>query len=288
MDLSSIVRSALAEDIGSGDVSADFFLPEERGIGRFRAKQDGVLSGSDAAAEVFHQLESSADFTFPFPDGSRFKAGDILGTIKAPLSVLLTGERTALNFLQHMCGIATITRQFLTLLGRDSRIGIYDTRKTTPGLRLLEKKAVADGGGKNYRMGLYDMAMLKNNHIDAAGGVAEAVARLRRSAAFQRKPGLPICVEARNVQEAISAIQAEVEIVMLDNMAPSEIRETVGEMKQAARQSGVKLPQIEVSGGVTLSRIAEYRDLPIQRISVGAITHSAPAIDISMQIAREA
>lgn len=284
--IADAVRCALAEDIGSGDVTAEVFDPGERAGAYFLAKQDGVLSGGGVAREVFRQLDPRSRTTFQIRDGDGFRTGDVLGHVTASTRALFTGERTALNFLQRLSGVATLTHQFVEALGNGSRAAIYDTRKTTPLLRHLEKQAVLHGGGCNHRVGLFDMAMLKNNHIDAVGGVANAVEKLRRSEKFSGRHALPICIEARNIDEAVDACRAGANIVMLDNMTPGQIRRAVGQIENVCRKSSLKKPQIEISGGITLRNIARYRDLPIDRISVGAITHSALAVDISFRIER--
>lgn len=248
------------------------------------AKQGGVLSGGDVVRAVYRQLDRTAKVRLLVKDGVHFKAGEILAEIEAPFSTLFSGERTALNFVQQLSGVATMTRAFVDALGAGARMGVYDTRKTTPLLRSLEKRAVVHGGGRNHRMGLYDMAMLKNNHIDAAGGVAEAMARLRATAAFRKNPRIPVCIEARDVKEALAAVAERAQIVMLDNMDSKRISDTVKEIRSFAKQRRLPVPQIEISGGITLERMKEVRRLPIDRVSVGALTHSAPAVDISLRI----
>ncbi|MCX7019426.1 MAG: carboxylating nicotinate-nucleotide diphosphorylase [bacterium] len=278
-----IVREALAEDIRGGDVTSVIFGPEEKGRARIVAKAPGVLSGMEAACEVFRQLDSSSRFRALMRDGQSFQPGCVLAEISAPLAVLFMGERTALNFLQRLCGVAALTRRMVEALGPDSGIGIYDTRKTTPLLRLLEKRAVADGGGHNHRFALDDMAMLKDNHIDAAGGITAAVERLRGAGFFARHPRLPLCIEARSVTEAAEAACCGANIVMLDNMSMEQMRRAARAIECAARDAERSVPHIEVSGNVSVARIKALRALPIDRISVGALTHSAPSIDLSMR-----
>lgn len=280
--LRSVIEQALAEDIGSGDVAAAIFPPRETGKGHFLAKQDGILSGTSLARETFRQLSPTLKIKWTRNDGEAFAAGDILGQVSGPFGTLLQAERVSLNFLQRMSGIATLTRSFVDKLPERSRAGIYDTRKTTPGLRIFEKQAVEHGGGKNHRFGLYDMAMLKNNHIDAAGGVGNAVARLRDGGFYSLRPRRLLCVEARNLAESLEAVAAGADIVMLDNMAPPLIRRTVEILKEYAARLKRPMPQIEVSGGINLKTVGKYGQLPIDRISVGAITHSAPALDIAL------
>ncbi|AXA35949.1 MAG: carboxylating nicotinate-nucleotide diphosphorylase [Candidatus Hydrogenedentota bacterium] len=287
LSLSKIVELALAEDIGPGDLTSQIFAHETRPRRAiFLAKQAGVLSGSEVVREVFHQLDPSSRVRMRIRDGQEFRAGDELLEVRANLVALLSGERTALNFLQRLSGIATLTRAYVNALGPKSSIGIYDTRKTTPLLRALEKKAVCDGGGRNHRFGLFDMVMLKNNHIDAAGSVSAAVAELVARGVFAASPRPALCIEARNLDEALEAVSAGADIVMLDNLDLKSIRSIVKKMEAFAHQLGCRLPEIEVSGGVTIEDVKRLRRLPIQRISVGRLTHSAPAIDISMRIVR--
>lgn len=280
-DLGRLVRVALAEDVGRGDVTAALVGPGIRGKARFVAKQAGVASGLRVAAEVFRQLEPGARFRILVANGDSFGPGDVLAEVTASVRTLLTGERTALNFVQQLSGVATLTRRFVEALGNDS-IGVYDTRKTVPLLRRLQKEAVLHGTGRNHRMGLYDMAMIKNNHVDACGGVGAAVMRLGKAGFFRK--GLPLCIEVRDDDEAIEATAAGADIVMLDNMTPARIRRAAALVAETAKALGVRRPDLEVSGGVNLKTIARMRGLPIQRISVGAITHSAPAVDMSLRI----
>jgi nicotinate-nucleotide pyrophosphorylase (carboxylating) len=278
------VALALAEDLGAGDVTSSFFAASERGRAFFLAKQDGVMSGMEAAREVFRRLDPSSRFEVLVADGAEFRRDAILARVEGRIAALLSGERTALNLMQQLSGVATLTRRFVRALGKKPRAGIYDTRKTTPLLRVLEKQAVLHGGGRNHRMGLHDMAMLKNNHVDAAGGVGAAVRRLASTGFFARRPRLPLCIEARNAQEALEATAARAEIVMLDNMDSQGVRKAVALMRGAARAQGLPMPAVELSGGVTLERMKELKSLPVDRISIGALTHSAPAVDISMRM----
>jgi nicotinate-nucleotide pyrophosphorylase (carboxylating) len=279
---SEVVRKALAEDIGPADISSAIFSPSERGGARLVAKQPGVLSGSAIVNEVFRQLSRNVRIRWHAKDGEPFAARAVLAEISGSYTALLQSERVALNFIQRMSGIATLTRQFVQALGPDTKIRIYDTRKTTPLLRAFEKQAVVHGGGQNHRFGLYDMAMLKNNHIDAAGGIANAVGRLESRGFFRLKPRRMLCIETRNLAEALEATVHRADIVMLDNMTPAQIRSAAVRISECATQLRRAMPQIEVSGGITLKNIRAYAKLPIDRISVGAITHSAPALDIAL------
>lgn len=282
--ISETVACALAEDIGCGDVSSAIFSGKEKAQARFIAKQSGVLSGTDLIKEVFCQLSPSIKVRLLKKDGERFAPKDVLAEVEGPLPLLLTGERLALNFLQQLSGVATLTRQFVDALPKDSPVGIYDTRKTVPLMRMLQKRAVVHGGGRNHRYGLDDMAMLKNNHIDAAGGVANAIARLRDSQRGSRKR-VPVCIEARDLEEASQALVAGADIIMLDNMNARQVKSAVARLRALAQDKRLTMPQIEISGGITLKNLGTYANLPIDRISVGALTHSAPAVDISMRYA---
>lgn len=279
--LRRLVREAVREDVGRGDVSSCIFHRSMRGSGVFLAKQAGVVSGLEVASLVFEQVSPECQFRPLMKDGAHFKSGAVLAEVHGPLAALLTGERTSLNFLQQLSGVATLTSRFVKAIGKGGP-GIYDTRKTVPLLRWLQKRAVWHGGGHNHRFGLDDMAMLKNNHVDTVGGVKAAVALLRARGFFRK--GLRLCVEARNAGEALEALGEGANIIMLDNMAPTEMRRVVRMLQADAKRRGCDMPHIEVSGGVTLENIAKMRGLPVDRISIGALTHSAPAVDISLRI----
>jgi nicotinate-nucleotide pyrophosphorylase (carboxylating) len=273
-DLETIVRQALAEDTGGRDVTADAVVPQgRRGRARIIQKQPGIVFGFAAARETFRlcgieELEllvSEGQWRDPVPAEIAFAAG--------PAASLLAAERTALNFLSHLSGIATLTARFAeAVAGTGARI--LDTRKTTPGLRLLEKQAVAAGGGVNHRMGLYDAILIKENHATIAGGVGEAVRRAR-----QAKPDLTVEVECRDRDEIGEAIEAGADRLLLDNMSPVELHEAVA----AARADG-NGPALEASGGITLANVREIAESGVDYISVGALTHSAPALDLSMTL----
>lgn len=282
--LGNIVRMALEEDLGPGDLTGCIFKRNARGTAILLAKADGILSGSVLVDGVFRQLSRSTSIRWHVKDSRAFKAGETLATISGPMIALLQGERVALNFIQRMCGIATLTRSYVDVVGKGrNRPGIYDTRKTTPLLRAFEKKAVVDGGGRSHRFALYDMAMLKNNHIDAAGSITEAVELLAANGFYDQRPRLGLCVEARTLDEAVEAMLCGADIVMLDNMTPAQIRRAADVMKSEAKSAKLEMPELEISGGITLKTLAKYAELPVQRISVGALTHSAPALDISMR-----
>jgi nicotinate-nucleotide pyrophosphorylase (carboxylating) len=264
------VRRALKEDIRDGDVTTDATVPPaQRARGVFVVKNDCVIAGLDIAFEAFRQLDPDVGVTALRHDGDACRTGEEIGRVVGLARALLIGERTALNFLQRLSGIATRARQFVDASG--GRITILDTRKTTPTLRTLEKYAVRAGGGTNHRAGLFDAVLIKENHIHLAGGVRHAVERCRA-----HSPGVPIEVEAETLQEFEEALEAEVDVILLDNMSTSDIRRAV------ARTRG--RTKIEISGGVTLERLPELADTGADFVSVGALTHSSPAIDISFEI----
>ena len=265
-----LVRRALDEDLGAGDVTTDATVdPAQRARGVFIVKAPCVVAGLDVAAETFRQVDASVAVACRRLDGERCAPGDAIAVVTGPARALLIAERTALNFLQRLSGIATRTRQFVDAAA--GRITILDTRKTTPTLRALEKYAVAAGGGTNHRTGLYDAILIKDNHVRLAGGVAAAVARTRR-----RSPQLRIEVEAQTLAEVDEALASGADIILADNMSPADVRETVARARGRAK--------VEISGGVTLDRIQELGATGADYVSVGALTHSAPAVDISFEI----
>jgi nicotinate-nucleotide pyrophosphorylase (carboxylating) len=265
-----IVARALAEDVGSGDVTTEATVPaQQRARGVFLVKAPCVLAGSDVAAETFRQLEPQVSVRFARSDGDRCAAGEIVGEVVGLARTLLVGERTALNFLQRLSGIATISRAFADAAG--GRITVLDTRKTTPTLRVLEKYAVAAGGATNHRIGLYDAILIKDNHVRLAGGIAAAVERCRA-----HRPDLRLEIEAQSLAEVDDAIAAGADIILVDNLPLDDVREAVRRAAGRAR--------IEISGGVTLARVRELATTGADFVSAGALTHSAPAIDISFEI----
>ena len=269
-DYCDIVRRALAEDVGTGDVTTLATVDEgARARGVFLVKSEGVLAGADVATETFRQVDASVSVTFHRPDGARCRAGDEVGEVVGPARALLVAERTALNFLQRLSGIATRTRAFVDAAG--SRMVVLDTRKTTPTLRVLEKYAVRAGGGSNHRVGLFDAVLIKDNHVRLAGGVEEAVRRVRG-----RSPGLRVEVEAQTLDEVDAAVRAGAETILADNFSLEDIREIVRRVAGRAK--------VEVSGGVTLAQMPELAATGADCVSVGALTHSAPALDISFEI----
>jgi nicotinate-nucleotide pyrophosphorylase (carboxylating) len=267
-----IVRAALAEDVGSGDLTTNATVDAAiRGRGVFVVKADCVLAGIDVAMETFRQAAAadSIDVNLLKRDGDQCAPGEIAAEVTASARTLLVGERTALNFLQRLSGIATMTRRFVDASG--GRITVLDTRKTTPTLRALEKYAVRAGGGTNHRVGLFDAILIKDNHVRLAGGVGAAVARARGD-----HMDLVVEVEAQTLAEVDEALAAKADVVLVDNMSTADIASAVARAKGRAK--------IEISGGVTLERIPELAATGADYVSVGALTHSAPAIDISFEI----
>jgi nicotinate-nucleotide pyrophosphorylase (carboxylating) len=265
-----IVRRALEEDIRDGDVTtAATVTSSQRARGVLLAKASCILAGLDVAFEAFRQLDPDVEMTPRRRDGERCAAGDEIAEVIGSAAALLTAERVALNFLQRLCGIATRARQFADAAG--GRITILDTRKTTPNLRVLERYAVRAGGATNHRTGLFDAVLIKDNHIRLAGGVGEAVERTR-----QYRPGMPIEVEAQSLEQVDAALDARADTILLDNLSLDEIREAV-------RRTGGRA-RTEISGGVTLDRIPALAATGANSASVGALTHSAPAIDISFEL----
>jgi nicotinate-nucleotide pyrophosphorylase (carboxylating) len=269
-DISQCIRRALEEDIGSGDVTTDSIVPAGASLrGRIVAKQNGVVAGLAVAEEVFRTLHQSITFNAQVEDGSRVAKGVVLVDVAGPARALLTGERTALNFLGRMSGIATLTRQFVDAVAATNAT-ILDTRKTAPGLRTLDKLAVQLGGGQNHRTGLFDMVLIKDNHIDFAGSITAAVERVRSSGTT-----LSIEVETRTLENVREALGLGVERILLDNMTPETMREAVNLAGGRAK--------LEASGNVTLENVLEVAQTGVDYISVGALTHSPRVFDMSLE-----
>jgi nicotinate-nucleotide pyrophosphorylase (carboxylating) len=265
-----LVRQALDEDIGRGDITTRATIdPEQRARAVVLAKSSCVLAGLEVSLEAFRQLDPEVSIHVHHADGSRCDAGTVVAEIKGRASALLTAERTALNFLQRLTGIATLTREFVDRAA--DRITVLDTRKTTPLLRDLEKYAVRVGGGTNHRQGLHDGILIKDNHVRLAGGVQQAVARMREAG-----ESLPIEVEVQSLEQVDDALAAGAEIVLLDNLSNPEIFEAVTRCRGRAKT--------EISGGVTLARMADLAASGADYVSIGALTHSAPAADLSFEI----
>lgn len=271
IQINEIVKRALAEDIGSGDITTSLTVPPGAVCrAHIIAKEEGVIVGLQVAEAVFAEL-GKVTFTPKVAEGACVRPGDTLAEVAGPTAVILTGERVALNFLQHMSGIATKTARLVELV-RHSGAKILDTRKTAPGLRALEKYAVRAGGGHNHRIGLYDAVLIKDNHIRAAGGVSKAV-QAAKSGAPQ---GMTIEVEADTLDKIAEALEAGAEMILLDNMSPTLLSQAVGLCKGHALT--------EASGGVTEENIAEIAETGVDMISVGALTHSVKALDLSLEI----
>ena len=265
-----VVRRALDEDVGTGDVTTEATVdPAQQARGVFVAKASCVLAGLDVAAETFRQVDPAVTVARRRLDGERCEAGDEIAYVTGPARALLIGERTALNFLQRLSGIATRTRQFVEAAG--GRITILDTRKTTPGFRVLEKYAVRCGGGTNHRHRLDDGILIKDNHKRLGGGVAAAATR-----AMAESGGLPVVVEVETLDELDAVLETGVPRILLDNFSTYDIREAVKRVSGRA--------EIEISGGVTLERIPELATTGARYVSIGALTHSAPAADLSFEL----
>lgn len=269
----SIIKRALKEDIGKGDITTDAVVSaDDRALGIIFAKEEGVLCGVDIARGVFEQLDSTIDFQKQLNDGHLLAPGATIAIVIGKAAACLAGERTALNFLQRLSGIATQTRKFVD--AAQGKVKILDTRKTAPGLRFVEKYAVRTGGGQNHRFGLYDMVMIKDNHIQIAGSITEAVSRARK-----RRAKRFIEVEVKTMAELNEAIALGIDRVMLDNMNPHQIAEAVKRVRDASAPT-----EIEVSGGVDLDSIARLAACGADYVSVGALTHSARALDIALRM----
>lgn len=271
MQADELIMMALREDITSEDVSTNAVMPEaQKGTVDLIAKEDGVIAGLQVYARVFTLLDDKTEIEFFCKDGDQVKNGQLLAKVNGDIRVLLSGERVALNYLQRMSGIATYTREVAGLL-EGSSLTLLDTRKTTPNCRVFEKYAVRVGGGCNHRYNLSDGVLLKDNHIGAAGSVAKAVAMAKAYAPFVRK----IEIEVETLDQVKEAVEAGADIIMLDNMTPEQMKEAVAFIDGRA--------ETECSGNVTKENIAKIRDVGVDYVSSGALTHSAPILDISMK-----
>ncbi|MCY4114735.1 MAG: carboxylating nicotinate-nucleotide diphosphorylase [Chloroflexi bacterium] len=268
--IQEVVRRALAEDIGPGDVTTNAVVDAHGSVeARMAFREPGIVAGMAVAREVFFQLDAAAEVQAAAADGARVGAAEIAAVVRAQTPAMLTGERVALNFLQRLSGIATLTRAFVDAV-QGTGVRILDTRKTTPTLRALEKYAVRTGGGANHRAGLYDAILIKDNHIAAAGDVVRAISRARSGA----PTGMAIQVEVETPDEAAAAVFAGAHALLFDNMPVAEVERAVGVVTGEVR--------LEVTGGVTLSNVRQYAETGVHDISVGALTHSARAIDIGL------
>lgn len=274
-----LIRRALKEDIGSGDITSQFTVPEEAGgLALIMAKQDGVPAGLDVCREVFLAVHPGLKVELQSKDGERVEFGQVVLTVQGKTRSILAAERTALNFLQHLSGIATLTARYVEAV-KGTRARILDTRKTTPGLRLLEKYAVACGGGQNHRLGLWDMVLIKDNHIEAAGGVGAAIRKVKEADHGRVR----IEVEVQNLSQLEEALACEPDVIMLDNMKPERMAEACRlAFSHPARDQG-KL-RLEASGNVSLENVRQIAECGVDYISIGALTHSAPAMDFSLQL----
>ncbi len=270
-DVDRAVRAALDEDLPAGDVTSAALIPAgAKSEAVLLAKESGILAGLPVARRVFEMVDPGVAFEALSEDGRSFQAGDVLGRARGGARSLLAAERTALNFLQRLSGVATLTRAYVRAVA-GTKAKILDTRKTTPGLRALEKYSVAAGGGVNHRRSLSDMILIKDNHVRQVGGVLEALRRARAAA----PAGLRIEVEITNAAEAEAALRGGADLIMLDNMS-------VGEMTAVVALAAGRIP-LEASGGMTLERVGEVAATGVDFISVGALTHSARAVDISLE-----
>ena len=267
-----LIEIALKEDIGSGDITTDNLIdPQLKGKGLIIAKESLVVAGLNVAKQVFQYLDSEVIFKSEYDDGDFLKKGDMLVNVEGRLRALLSGERTALNFLQHLSGISTLVRSYVNEIS-NKNIRLVDTRKTTPGLRGLEKYAVRVGGAYNHRIGLYDGVLIKDNHIAAFGGIKKAIDHIRSQVSHLLK----IEVEVSDLDQVKEALESKADVIMLDNMTIKQIKEATAFIDNRAI--------VELSGGITKSDLKSLSDTGVDIISVGALTHSARCVDISMQI----
>lgn len=271
-NINSLIEAGLKEDVNTGDITTDLLIPEDYQTEAYmKAKADGVVAGLMVAEMVFKKLDSNFEFSCLVNEGAKVEKGQIICTMKGTYRAILTGERLALNFLQRMSGIATATSIFVEAV-KDYKTQILDTRKTAPGLRLLDKYAVKAGGGTNHRIGLYDMVMIKDNHISVAGGITNAVNAIRPKISSEIK----IEVETTTLDEVREALDAGADIIMLDNMDTATMKEAVSIINGKAK--------VEASGNMTIERVREVASTGVDFISIGSLTHSVTALDISQKI----
>lgn len=265
------IKLAYLEDVKSGDITTEAVIPRSRkGLAIVTAKSKGVLSGVEAFKYAFNLASPTVKVSFHRKEGERFKPNEKIATIKGPSRALLKGERLALNLLSHLSGVATLTAKYVDRI-KSTKAKILDTRKTTPGLRWLEKKAVLHGGGFNHRMGLYDMVLIKDNHITAAGGIKQALAKVKNTK-------YKVEVEVSNLQQLETALEYHPDIIMLDNFNISQLSKAVKTIRFKTRRI-----KIEVSGGVDLEKVKRIAGAGVDYISIGELTHSAKAVDFSMR-----
>ena len=276
MKIHEVIKQALKEDIGGGDITTNSIIPKSAIVrAEIVAKQEGIIAGLDIAEQVFRELDRNIVFVRKAKDGEKVKEFQVIAELKGNARAILAGERVALNFLQRMSGIATLTARFVKLAGAGKAKGvkILDTRKTTPLMRELEKYAVKAGGGENHRFGLYDAVLIKDNHIEAAGSITEAVKKAKHS-------GKSIEVEVKNLRGVREALNSGVDILLLDNMDIKSIKKAV----KIVKEEGRKKAKLEVSGGVNLNSIKSIAKTSVDFVSIGALTHSAKALDISLEV----
>ncbi len=270
--IEQLVRAGLAEDIGTGDITTSAIVPErKKGIARVIAGENMVVAGLHVMELVFKTVDDTLEFRSEVREGANIRKGRTIATIRGRLKSILTAERVALNFLQRLSGIATLTRRFVERL-KNREVNILDTRKTTPCMRILEKYAVRVGGGRNHRFGLFDAILIKDNHIRIAGSIEKAIKRVRKKYGKDK----PIEVEVSNLREVREALRSGADIIMLDNMSPERVKRAVEIISGRA--------VVEVSGGVTLENVEEFAKTGIRYISIGALTHSARAVDVTVEI----
>src|SRR5712672_1414180 len=269
------IGAALQEDIGGGDITTEFFVPDSlHATGRIIARENAVFAGSGVASEVFRQVDPSTDTQIIRGDGTEAAPGDVIIEVRGLARSILKAERVALNFLQRLCGIATLTRQFVDAIGNHPA-KILDTRKTTPGLRAMEKAAVVAGGGGNHRFGLYDMVLVKDNHLTTFEGLSSFADRIKQLR--QERPNIRIEVEADDLEQVRAFVDIDgIDVIMLDNMTPAQIREAI-----ALRKDSI---EFEASGGITLKNVNRFAATGVDYISVGSLTHAARAIDIGLEM----
>lgn len=275
-DALKLIRLALSEDVRTGDVTSEWTIPENQiETAMLIAKETGVLAGLPVIALVFEELKADVKIELLKGDGEKVAKGDLIARLTGPTRFLLTGERTLLNFVQQLSGVATVANAYAEAL-LPGKTQILDTRKTLPGFRTLQKYAVRAGGGSNHRMGLFDMVLVKDNHIAACGGVLPAFETVKK----QNKQGLRVEIEVENLEDLKSLLNIGVDVIMLDNMTNGMMKDAV----KIVRESGDKKVQLEASGNMNLARVRELKDFGLDYISVGALTHSVKALDISMRI----
>ncbi|HXJ67752.1 MAG TPA: carboxylating nicotinate-nucleotide diphosphorylase [Verrucomicrobiae bacterium] len=284
-----LVKYALSEDVGTGDVTTLNAVPSNVGArAAIVAKQPGVVSGIDIAAMTFREVDASLKFKSTVKDGQEVPAGAAIATVSGSAASVMTAERTALNFLMRLSGVATLTRAYVNAIAGTGAT-ILDTRKTTPGLRILEKYAVLCGGGQNHRLALWDMYLVKDNHIRAARGLTNAIDRIQRT-----RRDLLLEVEVESLDQLQEALRPEVDRILIDNQAPAIVKRCVEEVDRwyaanppdhpRVRDGARRWPEVEVSGGLNLKTIRVYAETGVDYLSVGALTHSAPALDLSLEI----